>query len=96
MAAKTRKTTAGKGGARAKAGAGAATAERSKDAQKQSFGKAAPKPAKTTAAARPAKPPKAATGEPSIASRVLRKAKETASSAVARAASAIGKDGRKA
>jgi hypothetical protein len=95
MAAKTRKTTAGKGDARTKTGAGAAMAERSKDAQKRSTGNTAEKPPKTAAAKTPARSPKAAPDEPSIASRVLRKVKETASSAVARATSTIGKRDRK-
>jgi hypothetical protein len=95
MAAKTTKTTAGKGGATTKTGAGAAMAERSKDAQKQKTGKAASNTAKTAAAKTPPKSRKAAADEPSIASRVLRKVKETASSAVARATSTIGKGDRK-
>ena len=91
MAARTRKAPASKGASRAKTGAGAAMAERSKDAQKQAFGKAAPKAVKA-AGAKPAKPRKADAGQPSIASRVLRKVRETASGAVSRAASVLGKD----
>lgn len=110
MAATTKKAAPKKGKAlESKTGAGAAIAERSKDAKKPAFGKAAPKTVKPTAqksaAAKPAKPaaPKAAAKPansaiaegPSIATRVMRKVKNTASGAVAMAASVIGKDGGK-
>ena len=79
-----------------KAGAGAAIAERSKDSKKQAFGKAKPKrvdPAAGPVATMPAKSELA--GGPSIASRVIRGVKKTASGAVAMAAAIIGKDGAK-
>jgi hypothetical protein len=89
-----------------KSGAGAAMAERSKDA-KASFGKAAPKTVKSPAAAKspaakstakPAKaaaPAKTAKASPSLATRVMRKVKDTAEGAVTMAASVIGKGGPK-
>jgi hypothetical protein len=110
MATTTRKAPPKKGKAiESKTGAGAAIAERSKDSKKPTFGKAAPKtvkpatpksaaakPAKPAAAKAAAKPAKISTAEePSIATRVMRKVKNTASGAVAMAASVIGKDGGK-
>ena len=95
MAATTRKKSAPKKSSTAsKPGAGAAVAERSKDADKKAFGKAAPKTVKPAAAAKsktmkPAK--KASEDGPSIASRVIRKVKKTASGAVAMAGSVIGR-----
>lgn len=105
MATMKKKTAPRKSGKplEAKTGAGAAMAERSKDAKKPSFGTAAPKsvkaPVKTPAKAMPAAKPstaakKSASDKPSMASRVIRKVKDTASGAVAMAASAIGRDGK--
>ena len=99
MATTTKKAAPKKGKAlQSKTGAGAALAERSKDA-KATFGKAAPKTVKSAAAAKPSKSvktPKAAAEKPSMATRVMRKVKKTASGAVAMAASVIGKDGKPA
>jgi hypothetical protein len=110
MATTTKKASPKKGKAvEPKTGAGAAVAERPKDAKKPTFGKAAPKTVKPAAPklvaaklAKPAaakasvKPATSATAEgSSIATRVMRKVKNTASGAVAMAASVIGKDGGK-
>ncbi len=84
--------------AQAKTGAGAAIAERSKDAKKPSFGTAAPKtvkaPAKAAPSAKTAPAKKSVSDKPSMAARVMRKVKDTASVAVGMAASAIGRDGK--
>jgi hypothetical protein len=92
------------GNTQAKSGAGAAIAERSKDAKKPSFGTAAPKsvkaaaPTKATskpASANPSTAAKSTSGDkPSMAARVMRKVKDTATIAVGMAASAIGRDGK--
>ena len=98
MATTTRKVAPKKSKAlQSKTGAGAAVAERSKDAKK-TFGKAAPKTVKPATASKPAKAPKAkaADGKPSMATRVMRKVKKTASGAVAMAASVIGKGSKPA
>ena len=106
MATTTKKAPPKKGKAiESKTGAGAAIAERSKDTKKPTFGKAAPKTVKPaapkSAAAKTAKPAARQTCQiryrrgPSIATRVMRKVKNTASGAVAMAASVIGKDGGK-
>lgn len=94
MAAKPKKTGS-KSATTGQTGAGAAAAERPKDAGKETFGKAAPKRVK---AAAPAKPEKAArtAAKPSIAKRVMRKVKETASGAVELAASVVGRGSSKA
>jgi hypothetical protein len=81
-----------------KAGSGAATAARSKDTGKQAAGKvAAKKPAaKKPAAAKSQKSPatsRTATKSPSLAGKVLRKVKATASGAVDLAGSLIGRQG---
>ncbi len=89
------------GNTQAKSGAGAAIAERSKDAKKPSFGTAAPKsvkaaaPAKSQAKPAPAGKPSTPAGDkPSMAARVMRRVKDTATIAVGLAASAIGRDGK--
>jgi hypothetical protein len=100
MATKAKKVAPRKGkAAELKTGAGAATAARSKDAGKKTFGKAAPKtvkPATAKSTAKPAKSTKSASEKPSVATRVVRKVAKTATgavtSAVATAASVIGKD----
>lgn len=109
MATKAKNTASKTGKAlESKTGAGAAVAERSKDA-KQAFGKAAPKsvkpaatakaaPAAKTAAPKSTSKPAAKQAEaesPSMAKRVIRRVKQTASDAVAMAASVIGKDDKK-
>ena len=89
----------------AKSGAGAAIAERSKDAKKQNFGKASPKRVKSPAAktsttakasspATTSSPPMAAGDKPSLAARVMRKAKDAATIAVGMAATVVGRDGK--
>ena len=106
MATNKKKAAPGKSGkTQAKSGAGAAIAERSKDAKKPTFGTAAPKsvkaatpaksPAKPAPAAKASTPAKKPAGDkPSMAARVMRKVKDTATIAVGMAASAIGRDGK--
>jgi hypothetical protein len=97
MATTPKKAAPRKGKAlESKTGAGAALAERSKDAKK-TFGKSAPKTVKPAATSKPSKTvkPKAA-AKPSIASRVMRKVKDTASGAVAMATSVMSKDSKPA
>ena len=108
MATKAKKAAPKKGkAAELKTGAGAATAARSKDAGKKAFGKAAPKtvkPATAKSAAKPAtakstaRPAKGAAEKPSVTKRVISKVTKSATgamtSAVAAAASVIGKDSK--
>ena len=109
MATTTKKTSPKKSKTiESRTAAGADVAVRAKDAKKPTFGKATPKSVKPaeqkSAAAKLAKPaakavakpaPSTAAEEPSMATRVMRKVKNTASGAVAMAASVIGKDGGK-
>lgn len=105
--ATTKKKTAPRKGkpVETKAGAGAAIAERSKDAKKPGFGKAAPKsvkspaaksssPAKSASSAKSASPAKVSAEKPSMAARVMRRVKDTATIAVGMAASIVGRDGK--
>ena len=99
MATTTKKAAPKKSKAlQSKTGAGAAVAERSKDAKK-TFGKAAPKTVKPDTASKPAKSHEGegrGCSKPSMATRVMRKVKKTATGAVAMAASVIGKDSKPA
>ena len=99
MATMTKKAAPKKSKAtQSKTGAGPAIAERSKDAKK-TFGKAAPKTVASAAPSKSSKTTKAkapASSKPSMATRVMRKVKSTATGAVAMAASAIGKGGKPA
>ena len=102
MATTKKKTAPRKGkSVEAKTGAGAAIAERSKDAKKPGFGKAAPKSVKSPAAkagspakAKAASPAKTSADKPSMAARVIRRVKDTATIAVGMAAAAVGRDGK--
>lgn len=93
-AAPAKAKTASSKATQSKNGAGPAVAARSKDAKK-TFGKAAPKTVKPAAksSAKPAAAPKSAGEKPSVARRVISKVTRTATGAVAKAASVIGKDG---